>query len=157
MCLYGFVKLPAHHWVTHEHCPKTKSSLFCQSRGVNLTQSSRTDFLECNAIYIYQNIKICVPLLAAVTCVSEQGGSAAVGDCVRWAGAMPALVQECLVPCKDDCTFTPWSKFTACSSDCDTTRSRRRSLTGIIFYNIGLIVIMPPGCWWTDGGSSSHP
>uniref|UniRef100_A0A8C0URH5 Thrombospondin type-1 domain-containing protein 7B-like n=1 Tax=Cyanistes caeruleus TaxID=156563 RepID=A0A8C0URH5_CYACU len=66
----------------------------------------------------------------AVTCLSEQGGSAAVGDCVRWAGAMPALVQECLIPCKDDCTFTPWSKFTACSSDCDTTRSRRRSLTG---------------------------
>ncbi|XP_015490887.1 thrombospondin type-1 domain-containing protein 7B [Parus major] len=66
----------------------------------------------------------------AVTCLSEQGGSAAVGDCVRWAGAMPALVQECFIPCKDDCTFTPWSKFTACSSDCDTTRSRRRSLTG---------------------------
>ncbi|XP_058277386.1 thrombospondin type-1 domain-containing protein 7B [Hirundo rustica] len=66
----------------------------------------------------------------AVTCLSEQGGSAAIGDCVRWAGAMPALVQECLIPCKDDCTFTPWSKFTACSSDCDTTRSRRRSLTG---------------------------
>ncbi|XP_063257059.1 thrombospondin type-1 domain-containing protein 7B [Prinia subflava] len=66
----------------------------------------------------------------AVTCVSEQGVSAAVGDCVRWAGAMPALVQECLVPCKDDCTFTPWSKFTACSLDCGTTRSRRRSLTG---------------------------
>ncbi|XP_068051274.1 thrombospondin type-1 domain-containing protein 7B isoform X2 [Anomalospiza imberbis] len=66
----------------------------------------------------------------AVTCLSEQGGPAAVGDCVRWAGAMPALVQECLIPCKDDCTFTPWTKFTACSSDCDTTRSRRRSLTG---------------------------
>ncbi|KAI1237370.1 Thrombospondin type-1 domain-containing protein 7B, partial [Lamprotornis superbus] len=66
----------------------------------------------------------------AVTCLSEQGGSAAIGDCVRWAGAMPALVQECLIPCKDDCTFSPWSKFTACSSDCDTTRSRRRSLTG---------------------------
>ncbi|KAF2985055.1 hypothetical protein EK904_012654 [Melospiza melodia maxima] len=69
-------------------------------------------------------------LAEAVTCLSEQGGSAAVGDCVRWAGAMPALVQECHVPCKDDCTFTPWSKFTACSSDCDTARSRRRSLTG---------------------------
>lgn len=80
-----------------------------------------------------------MPLLAAVTCLSEQGGSAAVGDCVRWAGAMPALVQECHIPCKDDCTFTPWSKFTACSSDCDTARSRRRSLTGIIFYNICLI------------------
>ncbi|NWV59055.1 THS7B protein, partial [Malurus elegans] len=66
----------------------------------------------------------------AVTCLSELGGSADVGDCVRWAGPMPALVQECLVPCKDDCTFTPWSKFTACSSDCEATRSRRRSLTG---------------------------
>ncbi|KFR14036.1 Thrombospondin type-1 domain-containing protein 7B, partial [Opisthocomus hoazin] len=66
----------------------------------------------------------------AVTCLSEHEDSADVGDCMRWAGAMPALVQECLVPCKDDCTFTPWSKFTACSLDCESTRSRRRSLTG---------------------------
>ncbi|NWR84339.1 THS7B protein, partial [Furnarius figulus] len=66
----------------------------------------------------------------AVTCLSEQDGVAEVGDCVRWAGAVPPLVQECIIPCKDDCTFTPWSKFTACSSDCETTRSRRRSLTG---------------------------
>ncbi|XP_075367636.1 thrombospondin type-1 domain-containing protein 7B isoform X2 [Mycteria americana] len=66
----------------------------------------------------------------AVTCLSEHNDSADVGDCMRWAGAMPALVQECLVPCKDDCTFTPWSKFTACSFDCESTRSRRRSLTG---------------------------
>lgn len=99
-------------------------------------------------IYIY---KIFVPLLAAVTCLLEQGGSAAVGDCVRWAGAMPALVQECLVPCKDDCTFTPWSKFTACSSDCGTTRSRRRSLTGIIFYGICLIGSILE-CW--SGGKN---
>ncbi|NXT48186.1 THS7B protein, partial [Pluvianellus socialis] len=66
----------------------------------------------------------------AVTCLSEYDDSAEVGDCIRWAGAMPPLVQECLVPCKDDCTFTPWSKFTACSFDCESTRSRRRSLTG---------------------------
>ncbi|XP_009998692.1 PREDICTED: thrombospondin type-1 domain-containing protein 7B [Chaetura pelagica] len=66
----------------------------------------------------------------AVTCLSEHNDSASVSDCIRWAGAMPARVQECLVPCKDDCTFTPWSKFTACSSDCESTRSRRRSLTG---------------------------
>ncbi|NWY60214.1 THS7B protein, partial [Chionis minor] len=66
----------------------------------------------------------------AVTCLSEYNDSAEVGDCMQWAGAMPSLVQECLVPCKDDCTFTPWSKFTACSSDCESTRSRRRSLTG---------------------------
>ncbi|NWS68862.1 THS7B protein, partial [Crotophaga sulcirostris] len=66
----------------------------------------------------------------AVTCLSEYNDSADVGDCLRWAGPMPSLVQECHVPCKDDCTFTPWSKFTACSSDCESTRSRRRSLTG---------------------------
>ncbi|NXA36109.1 THS7B protein, partial [Eudromia elegans] len=66
----------------------------------------------------------------AVTCLSENNDSADVSECLRWAGPMPSLVQECLVPCKDDCTFTPWSKFTACSSDCESTRSRRRSLTG---------------------------
>ncbi|NWX72371.1 THS7B protein, partial [Alca torda] len=66
----------------------------------------------------------------AVTCLSEYDDSADVSDCMRWAGAMPSLVQECHVPCKDDCTFTPWSKFTACSFDCESTRSRRRSLTG---------------------------
>ncbi|NXX44406.1 THS7B protein, partial [Tricholaema leucomelas] len=66
----------------------------------------------------------------AVTCLSEHNDSADIGNCMRWAGAMPSLVQECLVPCKDDCTFTPWSKFTACSFDCESTRSRRRSLTG---------------------------
>uniref|UniRef100_A0A8C4VDA8 Thrombospondin type-1 domain-containing protein 7A n=1 Tax=Falco tinnunculus TaxID=100819 RepID=A0A8C4VDA8_FALTI len=66
----------------------------------------------------------------AVTCLSEHDDSADVGDCMRWAGAMPSLVQECLIPCKDDCTFTHWSKFTACSFDCESSRSRRRSLTG---------------------------
>uniref|UniRef100_A0A8C8B6D5 Thrombospondin type-1 domain-containing protein 7A n=1 Tax=Otus sunia TaxID=257818 RepID=A0A8C8B6D5_9STRI len=66
----------------------------------------------------------------AVTCLSEYDDSADVDDCVRWAGSMPSLVQECLIPCKDDCTFSPWSKFTACSFDCESTRSRRRSLTG---------------------------
>ncbi|XP_074729867.1 thrombospondin type-1 domain-containing protein 7B isoform X2 [Strix uralensis] len=68
----------------------------------------------------------------AVTCLSEYDDSADVGDCMRWAGSMPSLVQECLIPCKDDCTFSPWSKFTACSFDCESTRSRRRSLTGYI-------------------------
>ncbi|NWI10449.1 THS7B protein, partial [Crypturellus soui] len=66
----------------------------------------------------------------AVTCLSENNDSADVSECLTWAGPMPSLVQECLVPCKDDCTFTPWSKFTACSFDCESTRSRRRSLTG---------------------------
>nr|XP_038038274.1 LOW QUALITY PROTEIN: thrombospondin type-1 domain-containing protein 7B [Anas platyrhynchos] len=66
----------------------------------------------------------------AVTCLSETNESADVTECMRWAGPMPPLVQECLVPCKDDCTFTPWSKFTACSFDCESTKTRRRSLTG---------------------------
>ncbi|NWX81546.1 THS7B protein, partial [Nothoprocta pentlandii] len=66
----------------------------------------------------------------AVACLSESNDSADVSECLTWAGPMPSLVQECLVPCKDDCTFTPWSKFTACSFDCESTRSRRRSLTG---------------------------
>ncbi|XP_077176308.1 thrombospondin type-1 domain-containing protein 7B isoform X2 [Paroedura picta] len=66
----------------------------------------------------------------AVTCVLESDHSVDVGECLKWAEPMPPLVQECQIPCKDDCTFTPWSKFTACSSDCGSTRTRRRTLTG---------------------------
>ncbi|XP_072198495.1 thrombospondin type-1 domain-containing protein 7B [Excalfactoria chinensis] len=66
----------------------------------------------------------------AVTCLTENNESADVSECMKWAGPMPPLVQDCLIPCKDDCTFTPWSKFTACSFDCEATRTRRRSLTG---------------------------
>ncbi|POI36229.1 hypothetical protein CIB84_000018 [Bambusicola thoracicus] len=66
----------------------------------------------------------------AVTCLTENNESADVSECMKWAGPMPPLVQDCLIPCKDDCTFTPWSKFTACSFDCESTKTRRRSLTG---------------------------
>ncbi|XP_025979254.2 thrombospondin type-1 domain-containing protein 7B [Dromaius novaehollandiae] len=66
----------------------------------------------------------------AVTCLSENNDSADVTECMKWTGPMPSLVQDCLVPCTDDCTFTPWSKFTACSFDCESMKSRRRSLTG---------------------------
>ncbi|XP_031410184.1 thrombospondin type-1 domain-containing protein 7B-like [Meleagris gallopavo] len=66
----------------------------------------------------------------AVTCLAESNESADVSECMKWAGPMPPLVQDCLIPCKDDCTFTPWSKFTACSFDCESTKTRRRSLTG---------------------------
>ncbi|KAG8432280.1 hypothetical protein GDO86_016793 [Hymenochirus boettgeri] len=65
-----------------------------------------------------------------VTCLSDEGRSADMTECFKWAGPMPALVQECHVPCKDDCTFTPWSKFTTCSTDCTLPRMRRRTLTG---------------------------
>ncbi|XP_026503553.1 thrombospondin type-1 domain-containing protein 7B [Terrapene carolina triunguis] len=66
----------------------------------------------------------------AVVCLSDNNYAADVTECMKWTEPMPSLVQECLIPCKDDCTFTPWSKFTACSSDCESTKSRRRSLTG---------------------------
>ncbi|KAK9410588.1 thrombospondin type-1 domain-containing protein 7B [Crotalus adamanteus] len=65
-----------------------------------------------------------------VTCTLEDNHSVDASECLKWAGPMPSLVQDCSVPCKDDCMFTPWSKFTACTSDCESTRTRRRTLTG---------------------------
>ncbi|XP_053326814.1 thrombospondin type-1 domain-containing protein 7B [Spea bombifrons] len=65
-----------------------------------------------------------------IMCVSSDGLSVDVTECHRWAGPMPHLVQECHLPCKDDCTFTPWSKFSSCSTDCTQSRVRRRALTG---------------------------
>ncbi|XP_066202247.1 thrombospondin type-1 domain-containing protein 7B [Saccopteryx leptura] len=66
----------------------------------------------------------------AVSCINDHNQSAEMTECLRQTNSMPPLVQECTVPCRDDCTFTAWSKFTACSTDCATTRSRRRQLTG---------------------------
>nr|XP_033800454.1 thrombospondin type-1 domain-containing protein 7B isoform X3 [Geotrypetes seraphini] len=66
----------------------------------------------------------------AVTCISDEGLSAEVTECLIWSDPMPPLVQECLMACRDDCTFTPWSKFTPCPADCESKRNRRRSLTG---------------------------
>ncbi|XP_064167589.1 thrombospondin type-1 domain-containing protein 7B isoform X1 [Anguilla rostrata] len=65
-----------------------------------------------------------------VTCVGEEDDEPVdVSECLRWAGAMPARVQQCRVPCKDDCALSGWSRFTECS-ECGGWRSRRRSLTG---------------------------
>ncbi|XP_028003996.2 thrombospondin type-1 domain-containing protein 7B [Eptesicus fuscus] len=66
----------------------------------------------------------------AVSCISDDNQSAEMTECLKQANSMPPLVQECTVPCRDDCTFTAWSKFTSCSTNCETTRSRRRQLTG---------------------------
>ncbi|MEE6489104.1 hypothetical protein FKM82_015489 [Ascaphus truei] len=65
-----------------------------------------------------------------ITCLSDNNHSTDVTTCLKWAGPMPSLVQECHISCKDDCTFTSWSTFTLCSMDCGSTRTRRRSLTG---------------------------
>ncbi|XP_053568516.1 LOW QUALITY PROTEIN: thrombospondin type-1 domain-containing protein 7B [Bombina bombina] len=65
-----------------------------------------------------------------VSCVSEEEHPVDVTLCLTLSGPMPSLVQQCEMPCKDDCTFTPWSKFAPCSSDCTSLRARRRALTG---------------------------
>ncbi|XP_039613314.1 thrombospondin type-1 domain-containing protein 7B isoform X2 [Polypterus senegalus] len=64
-----------------------------------------------------------------VTCVSDGDVPADITYCLQWAGPMPSVVKECREPCRDDCTFTTWSKFTSCMG-CGAMRIRKRSLTG---------------------------
>ncbi|XP_040005222.1 thrombospondin type-1 domain-containing protein 7B [Xiphias gladius] len=64
-----------------------------------------------------------------VSCVLENGESANMMECLRWAGPLPPQIRECRVVCKDDCTLTSWSKFSECTG-CGTSTSRKRSLTG---------------------------
>lgn len=71
----------------------------------------------------------------AVLCISGNNQSAEMTECLKQTNGMPPLVQECTVPCHDDCTFTAWSKFTPCSTNCETTRSRRRQLTGRVCFS----------------------
>ncbi|KAM5279638.1 thrombospondin type-1 domain-containing protein 7B [Ctenodactylus gundi] len=66
----------------------------------------------------------------AVSCISDDNQSAEMMECLKQTSGMPPLVQECTVPCREDCTFTAWSKFTPCSRNCEATQSRRRQLTG---------------------------
>lgn len=64
-----------------------------------------------------------------VSCVGEDGESANMTECLRWADPLPPQIRECRVACKDDCTLTAWSKFSECAG-CGSSRSRKRSLTG---------------------------
>ncbi|XP_036432693.1 thrombospondin type-1 domain-containing protein 7B [Colossoma macropomum] len=64
-----------------------------------------------------------------LSCMDENEELVSVSECIRWAGPMPPRVRSCWVSCKDDCTFSPWSKFTECSG-CGSKRSRKRTLTG---------------------------
>nr|XP_054113645.1 thrombospondin type-1 domain-containing protein 7B isoform X2 [Callithrix jacchus] len=66
----------------------------------------------------------------AVSCISKDNQSAEMMECLKQTNGMPPLVQECTVLCREDCTFTTWSKFTPCSMNCEATKSRRRQLTG---------------------------
>ncbi|XP_064238873.1 thrombospondin type-1 domain-containing protein 7B [Aotus nancymaae] len=66
----------------------------------------------------------------AVSCISDDNQSAEMMECLKQTNGMPPLVQECTVLCREDCTFTAWSKFTPCSMNCEATKSRRRQLTG---------------------------
>ncbi|XP_066542938.1 thrombospondin type-1 domain-containing protein 7B [Hoplias malabaricus] len=65
----------------------------------------------------------------ALSCVNDHEELVPLAACIRWAGRMPPQVRRCSVPCKDDCTFSSWSKFTECSG-CGSRRSRKRTLTG---------------------------
>ncbi|XP_063789788.1 thrombospondin type-1 domain-containing protein 7B isoform X1 [Pseudophryne corroboree] len=65
-----------------------------------------------------------------IICVTADDHPTEVTECLRWAGPIPPLAQECNIPCKEDCTFTPWTQFTSCSTDCVSSRIRRRHLTG---------------------------
>uniref|UniRef100_A0A3P8SWS5 Thrombospondin type 1 domain containing 7B n=1 Tax=Amphiprion percula TaxID=161767 RepID=A0A3P8SWS5_AMPPE len=63
-----------------------------------------------------------------VSCIGENGESANMTECLRWAGPLPLQIRECHVACKDDCTLTAWSKFSECAG-CGSSRSHKRSLT----------------------------
>uniref|UniRef100_A0A673GL56 Thrombospondin type-1 domain-containing protein 7A n=1 Tax=Sinocyclocheilus rhinocerous TaxID=307959 RepID=A0A673GL56_9TELE len=64
-----------------------------------------------------------------VTCVGADDSPADMTDCVRWVGLMPVPVRECRVPCRDECSFTSWSRFSQCQG-CGSWRTRSRSLIG---------------------------
>lgn len=68
-------------------------------------------------------------LLLGVSCVDEYDEVAAVSACLRWAGPMLSRFRSCWMPCRDDCTFSAWSKFTECTG-CGSRRTRKRTLTG---------------------------
>lgn len=71
-----------------------------------------------------------------VACVDADDAPADMADCLRWAGVMPEQVKECQVPCKNECTFTSWSRFTQCQG-CRSWRTRNRSLIGTTCNHTG--------------------
>ncbi|XP_068101989.1 thrombospondin type-1 domain-containing protein 7B [Hyperolius riggenbachi] len=96
------------------------------------------DWSQCVLVpdYVRQGIaggtESCGPGIQSrgMSCVTADGRPVDVTECIRWAGPAPPTAQECHVACKEDCTFTNWSKFTSCSADCVSYKIRRRSLAG---------------------------
>lgn len=68
-------------------------------------------------------------LFSGVSCVGDKGEPANMTECLQWAGPLQSQIRECRVACKDDCTLTPWSKFSDCAG-CGSSQTRRRSLLG---------------------------
>uniref|UniRef100_A0A4W4FBY4 Thrombospondin type-1 domain-containing protein 7A n=1 Tax=Electrophorus electricus TaxID=8005 RepID=A0A4W4FBY4_ELEEL len=66
----------------------------------------------------------------AVSCRQLDSSIADVDQCLKFAGSMPAVSQQCQLPCRDDCQLTIWSKFSSCTADCVGVRTRRRALVG---------------------------
>ncbi len=71
-------------------------------------------------------------MFSEVTCVGADDSPADMTDCVRWAGLMPVPVRECRMPCRDECSFMSWSRFSQCQG-CGSWRTRSRSLIGNMF------------------------
>uniref|UniRef100_H2ZWX4 Thrombospondin type 1 domain containing 7A n=1 Tax=Latimeria chalumnae TaxID=7897 RepID=H2ZWX4_LATCH len=65
-----------------------------------------------------------------ISCRRQDAGQADISECLKYASSMPPITQTCQLPCQDDCQLTSWSKFSSCSGDCGTVRTRRRSLVG---------------------------
>ncbi|XP_030627616.1 thrombospondin type-1 domain-containing protein 7B [Chanos chanos] len=64
-----------------------------------------------------------------VACVGVDDVHVEITECLQWAGVMPAQVRSCQVMCRDDCTLSPWSRFSQCQG-CGSWRTRTRTLIG---------------------------
>nr|XP_023677065.1 thrombospondin type-1 domain-containing protein 7B-like isoform X1 [Paramormyrops kingsleyae] len=108
----SFPACPTYRWKTHrwQECTLVPDTVQHRTAG---TEESCSQGLE----------------VRGVTCMRDDGQAAEVADCLQWAGPMPWRFRPCRVPCRDDCSLSPWSDFTECLT-CGGWRSRRRMLTG---------------------------
>ena len=124
-------------------CNHSDNKIF-QTLGNSATSSKNQQQLDLIKIATKESF-----FFLAVSCISDNNQTAEMTECLKQINGMPPLVQECTVPCHDDCSFTAWSKFTPCSTNCETTRSRRRQLTGrlcILFFSFKQVMLSRT-CW----------